>query len=84
MRKLLGALAITLMALIWATPQAEAARCWWNGYTWVCWGPPRPWGPYYGPWRPYYRPWRPYYGPYAYWGPGWGYYGPWRGPRWYW
>ena len=81
MRKFLGALAIAVTAVVWSVPQAEAARCWWNGYTWECWGPPRPWVRH---WRPHYRPWGPYYRPYAYYGPGWGYNRPWRGPRWYW
>ena len=75
MRKLLSALVIALLAVAWEASPAEAARCWWNGFTWVCRVPPP---------RPWVRPWRPYYPPYAYYAPGWGYYRPWRGPRWYW
>ena len=59
MKKLLGALAVTGLALLAAAPGAEAATCWWNGYTWVCRTPP-----YGGHWRGHY--WRHAYGPWPY------------------
>lgn len=72
MKKFLGVLAIALLALVFASPEAEARRCWWNGYTWVC-KKPRPYARYYAP-RPYpyyysypaYSYYRPYYRPYYY------------------
>jgi hypothetical protein len=55
-KKFLGALAIAVLALMFAAPgEAEAARCWWNGYTWIC-----------KTHRPYVRHYRPYYRPYVY------------------
>lgn len=75
MKKFLGALAIALLALALSAPEAEARRCWWNGYAWVC-KKPRPYVRYYSPYRSYahypaytysYRPYyRPYYRPRAY------------------
>ncbi len=81
MRKLLGALAVVALALMVSAPAAEAHRCWWNGYRWVCkhhtrhyvkqWNPHRAYAYYpqrhYYP--AYYRPhYRTYYRPrpYAY------------------
>jgi hypothetical protein len=60
MRKLFGALAIAGLAMIVSAPGADAATCWWNGFTWVCRTPP-----YAGPWRPYWRHphWRQAWGP---------------------
>jgi hypothetical protein len=40
MRKLISALAIAGMAVLFSAPGAEAATCWWNGWTWVCKAPP--------------------------------------------
>jgi hypothetical protein len=66
MKKLLGALVIAVLAMVLSAPPAEAARCWWNGYSWVCkkhrphvrhWSPYRPYA--YHTYRPYYY--RPYY-----------------------
>jgi hypothetical protein len=63
-RKLLGAFAAALLALVLLAPPAEA-RCWWNGYRWHC----TPYYhhfvgyPHYGyGYYPYYY--RPYYRPY--------------------
>jgi hypothetical protein len=54
MKYLLSAFAaVVLIGFATATP-AEA-RCWWNGWSWVC--APR----YYGYYRPYYRPWWGYH-----------------------
>jgi len=39
MKKLLSALAVAGLAAIAAAPPANAAACWWNGYTWVCHAP---------------------------------------------
>ena len=56
MKKFLGALAIALLAMVFAAPDADARhRCWWNGYAWIC-----------KKHRPHVRHWRPYYRPYAY------------------
>jgi hypothetical protein len=60
MRKLLGALAIAGLAILVAPSGAEAATCWWNGYTWVCRMPPYAgywgWGPHWrGAWGPWWR-----------------------------
>jgi hypothetical protein len=70
-KKLIGALAIVMLALLVSAPAAEAKRCWWNGYTWVCKKyrpyvrayPPYYYRPYAYSYRPYYRP---YYRPRAY------------------
>ena len=64
MRKLLGALAVAGLVMIAAAPGADAATCWWNGFTWVCRTPPYPgywwrhhhWRHAWGPWR--YNHWR--------------------------
>lgn len=69
MRKLLGALAIAGFAMIVSAPGADAATCWWNGFTWVCRTPPYA-GHWAGPWRPHWRP--------PYWRGAWG---PWRPHR---
>ena len=73
MKKIFGALAAVMLALVLFSPPAEA-RCWWNGYRWKCthyrhyvrpWYPYRYYGYYQNPYyyRPYYRPYyyRPYY-----------------------
>ena len=72
MKKVFGALAAILLALVLFAPPAEA-RCWWNGYRTQCTqyrNYVRPWYPYrYGYYRPYYRSYsyyRPYYRPYYY------------------
>lgn len=77
MRKLLGVLAIAGLAMIVSAPGAEAAKCWWNGYTWVCRTPPyaghwwrhHHWREARNPWWRHHhpRPWRHWdYGrPYA-------------------
>lgn len=77
MKKLLGVLAIAGLAMIVSAPGAEAATCWWNGYTWVCRTPPyaghwwrqHHWREARGPWwrHHHWRPWRHWdYGrPYA-------------------
>jgi hypothetical protein len=51
----LAALAIGTAAFV----QPAEARCWWNGYSWHCWGGPHAWG-----WRHHHPYWRHY---------GWGY-----------
>ena len=45
-KKLLGALAVAGMAVAFSPSSADAATCWWNGYTWVC-----KTRPYAGHWR---------------------------------
>ena len=77
-RKLLGALAVAGMAVLFSAPGADAATCWWNGYTWVCRTPP-----YGGYWR-HAGHWRhPWYGPHWY-GRHWHEaYGPWRYRHWH-
>ncbi|MGD9617423.1 MAG: hypothetical protein AB7H90_20520 [Alphaproteobacteria bacterium] len=40
MRKLLAALAVIGLAVLSSPSGAQAATCWWNGYTWVCNMPP--------------------------------------------
>ena len=87
MKKLLGALAIVVLALMASAPAAEAHRCWSNGYRWVCghhhhnyaraWYPRRSYAHYR--YRPYYRSYyRPYYYGYyrPYYRPYYGYYRP--------
>ena len=56
MKKIFGALAALVLALVIFAPPAEA-HCWWNGYRWHC--------SYY---RHYVRHWHPYryYGYYPY------------------
>ena len=72
MKKFLGFSAVALLALVWSAPEAEARRCWWDGYAWVCKNAPRP---YWRPWAPpppaylpppprVYSYYRPYYRPY--------------------
>lgn len=73
MKKLLGALAIALLAAVLSAPPAEAhGRCWWDGYSWVCkkhrhhvrhYRPSRPYWPYAHYPRQHYSYYRPYYGP---------------------
>ena len=76
MRKLLIALAVVGLAVLFSPSQAQAATCWWNGYTWVCKTPPygkywrshHHWRHAYRPWRhhrPHWRAWRHGYRPYA-------------------
>jgi hypothetical protein len=58
-KKLLGALAVAGMAVVFSPSGANAATCWWNGYTWVCRTPS-----YAGHWRHHWRGhWREAYGP---------------------
>jgi hypothetical protein len=67
-KKIFGALAAVMLALVIFAPPAEA-HCWWNGYRWHCsyhrhyvrhWSPYRYYG--YNPYPYYYRPYyRPYY-----------------------
>ena len=72
MKKLFGALAAIMLAMLLLAPTAEA-RCWWNGYRWHCthhyrhhdWHARHWWRPHYYGWyypRYYYRP---YYYAYA-------------------
>jgi len=79
MRKLLGALAVAGTAVVFSASGADAATCWWNGYTWVCrtpsyaghWRHPHwrhhwrehHWREAHGPWRHHH--WRHYDRPYA-------------------
>ena len=68
MKKLFGALAAALLALVLLAPPAEA-RCWWNGYRWKCTHYRhhyvRHWYPYHATWYyPYHYYYRPYYRPY--------------------
>lgn len=64
MKSLLGALVIAVLAMVLSAPPAEAKRCWWNGYSWVC-KKHRPYVRYWSPYRPYaYYSYRPYYRPY--------------------
>ena len=47
-----------------AFAQPAEARCWWNGYSWHCWGGPHAWW-----WRHHHPYWRHYgwgYGPHWY------------------
>ena len=64
MKKLFGALAIVMLALTVNAPQAEA-RCWWNGFRWVC-NYYRPYVRHWHPYRPYVYTYRPYYRPHYY------------------
>jgi hypothetical protein len=60
-KKLFGAFAAAIVALVLFTPPAEA-RCWWNGYRWHCTPHYHHYVgyPYYGyGYYPYYY--RPYY-----------------------
>lgn len=72
MKKIFGAVAAALLALVLLAPAAEA-HCWWNGYRWHCTHhryyrhyvgyPYYGYGYGYPYYRPYYRPYyyRPYY-----------------------
>ena len=75
MKKLLGALLVAGMAVIFSASNADAARCWWDGYAWVCrtpgyaghwWWHHHHWREAYGPWRHHHH-WRHWGhgGPYA-------------------
>lgn len=74
MKKLLGVLMVAGMAVLFSFSGANAATCWWNGFTWVCrthpharhWWRPHHWYQAYGPWRHHYYWHHGYYGrPYA-------------------
>jgi hypothetical protein len=81
-KKLLGALFIALLALAWSAPEAEARRCWWNGYDWVCKQKPRPHAKH---WRKHHRNWHAHrhHRPYAHYpAPPYYYYGPYYRPYW--
>ena len=68
MKKLFGAVAAAMLALVLLAPSAEA-HCWWNGYRWHCYhrhyvgyGYPYRYYGYYPYYHAYYRPYyRPYY-----------------------
>lgn len=79
MKKLFGALAVAGLAVLAAPSGAEAATCWWNGYTWVCRTPPyagnwgwrhhhrrEAWGPWrHHHWREARRHWRHHHWPHG-------------------
>ena len=44
MRKLVLATLAALAIGTAAFAQPAEARCWWNGYSWHCWGGPHAWG----------------------------------------
>jgi len=76
-KKLLGALAVAGMAVVFSPSGADAAACWWNGYTWVCRTPSyaghwrhhhwrgHHWREARGPWGWHHRHWRHWDRPYA-------------------
>jgi len=76
-KKLLGALAVAGMAVVFSPSGADAATCWWNGYTWVCRTPSyaghwrhnywhhHHWREARGPWGWHHHHWRHWDRPYA-------------------
>ena len=64
MRKFVLATLAALAIGTAAFAQPAEAGCWWNGYSWHCWGPPHAWW-----WRHHHPYWHHY---------GWGYGPHWR------
>jgi hypothetical protein len=69
MRKFVLATLAALAIGTAAFAQPAEARCWWNGYSWHCWGGPHAWW-----WRHHHPYWRHY---------GWGYGPHWHHDYWY-